>query len=56
MRGPAFERSCVPDPTADENLYKCSGRGILLIEAYMNSVKWDRGGRRVRMVKENRPE
>ena len=49
--GPGFDRTCVPDPTCDENLHKCSGRGILLIEAYMDS-EWTRGGRRVRMVKE----
>lgn len=54
--GPGFQRTCVPDPTAQENLEKCSGRGILLIESYMNSVKWDRGGRRVRMVKVNEPQ
>ena len=51
--GPGFNRHDVPDPTEGENLHKCSGRGILLIEAYMNEVKWDRGGRRLRMVKEN---
>ena len=51
--GPGFDRGRIPDPTAEENLEKCSGRGILLIEAYMNSVTWDRGGRRVRMVKMN---
>ena len=54
--GDGFARSCVPDPTAEENLEKCSGRGILLIEAYMNKVKWDRGGRRVRMVKVKEPQ
>jgi serine/threonine-protein kinase RsbW len=53
--GPGFDRSSVPDPTAEENLCKCSGRGILLIEAYMNSVSWSRGGRRVRMVRYNQP-
>jgi serine/threonine-protein kinase RsbW len=52
--GPGFDRTCVPDPTAEENLHKCSGRGILLIEAYMSNVKWDRGGRRLKMVKENK--
>lgn len=52
--GPGFDRSSVPDPTAQENLEKCSGRGILLIESYMNTVTWDRGGRRVRMVKMNK--
>ena len=53
-QGPGFERSQVPDPCADENLHKSSGRGILLIEAYMTHVTWDRGGRRLRMVKESR--
>ncbi len=48
--GPGFQRHEVPDPTLDENIEKCSGRGILLIEAYMSSVSWSRGGRRVEMV------
>ncbi len=52
-QGPGFDRKSVPDPTEDENLEKCSGRGILLMEAYMNSVSWSRGGRRVKMVKKN---
>jgi serine/threonine-protein kinase RsbW len=51
--GPGFARQAVPDPTAIENIDKCSGRGILLMEAYMNSVRWSRGGRRVKMVKKN---
>lgn len=54
--GPGFERTCVPDPTADENLDKCSGRGILLMEAYMDHVEFSKGGRRVRMVKKNRSD
>lgn len=53
--GPGFDRANIPDPTASENLEKCSGRGILLIEAYMSSVSWERGGRRLRMVKEIEP-
>jgi serine/threonine-protein kinase RsbW len=51
--GPGFDRTSVPDPTLDENIEKCSGRGILLMEAYMNSVRWSHGGRRVKMVKKN---
>jgi serine/threonine-protein kinase RsbW len=51
--GPGFDRGGVPDPTADENLEKCTGRGILLIESYMNHVWWDQGGRRLRMTKEH---
>jgi ribonucleotide reductase alpha subunit len=51
--GPGFDRKSVPDPTLEENLDKSSGRGILLMEAYMNRVEWSRGGRRVHMVKKN---
>jgi len=51
--GTGFDRTCVPDPTADENLCKCSGRGILLIESFMDKVQWTRGGRRVKLVKKN---
>jgi serine/threonine-protein kinase RsbW len=51
--GPGFERSSVPDPTDEGNLEKLTGRGILLIESYMNSVEWSNGGRRVRLVKKN---
>ena len=54
--GAGFDRRLVPDPTLEENIEKCSGRGILLIEAYMDSVDWSHGGRRVRLVKKNDPE
>jgi serine/threonine-protein kinase RsbW len=53
--GPGFKRDTVPDPTADENLCKCSGRGILLIEAYMTSAKWSKNGRRLTIIKKNEP-
>lgn len=52
-QGAGFERCCVPDPTREENLQKCSGRGILLIEAYMDHVEYSKGGRRLHMVKKN---
>lgn len=55
-QGPGFDRRCVPDPTADENIEKCSGRGLLLIEAYMNSVHYESGGRRLRLIKRNEPD
>jgi serine/threonine-protein kinase RsbW len=51
--GPGFERSAIPDPTDEDNLERPSGRGILLIESYMDNAQWSRGGRRLRMVKEN---
>jgi len=49
--GPGFDRKKVPDPTAEENLDKCSGRGLLLIEAYMSSVTWSEDGRTIRMCR-----
>jgi serine/threonine-protein kinase RsbW len=54
--GPGFNRKHVPDPTLKENLEKCTGRGILLIEAYMTSAKWSNGGRRLKMIKKNEPD
>ena len=51
--GPGFTRTAVPDPTDETNLEKLTGRGILLIEAYMNEVEWSQGGRRIRFVKHN---
>jgi serine/threonine-protein kinase RsbW len=52
-QGKGFHRAEVPDPCAVENLLKCSGRGILLMEAYMDKVEYTNGGRKVRMVKKN---
>ena len=54
--GPGFDRASVPDPTDLANLEKCSGRGILLMESYMDHVEWSHGGRRVRMIKHNGPD
>ncbi len=42
--GPGFSVADVPDPTADENLERPSGRGIMLMQAFMNSIEYnDRG-------------
>jgi serine/threonine-protein kinase RsbW len=49
--GPGFDRQTVPDPTAEENLTKCSGRGLLLMETYMTAVEYSNKGRKVCMVK-----
>ena len=51
--GPGFNRDDVPDPTALENLCKPSGRGLLLIESYMSTVKHSNGGRKLTMTKLN---
>jgi serine/threonine-protein kinase RsbW len=54
--GPGFERGHVPDPRNPENLTKASGRGILLIEAYMHEVTWLNNGRRLTMCRRNEPD
>jgi serine/threonine-protein kinase RsbW len=51
-RGPGFRPADVPDPTLDENLLKPSGRGLMLMRAFMTRVAHDRSGRRVTMVYE----
>lgn len=49
-QGPGFDPASVPDPTDDANIELPSGRGLMLIRAYMTSVTHDMGGRRVTMV------
>jgi serine/threonine-protein kinase RsbW len=51
--GAGFDVCEVPDPTLEENLEKCSGRGILLIGAYMTKVEYRKGGRQLYMLKVN---
>lgn len=51
-RGPGFDPHAVPDPTTDENLERGSGRGLLLIRAYMTSIEHNAKGNRLRMVYE----
>lgn len=52
--GDGFELSQVPDPLADENLLRHSGRGILLMQAFMDEFEMRPAqpkGTEVRMVK-----
>lgn len=43
----------IPDPTADENLERPCGRGIMLIGAYMTKVRYSAAGNEVWMLKLN---
>ncbi|MBN1345809.1 MAG: ATP-binding protein [Phycisphaerae bacterium] len=52
--GRGFKPNDVPDPTLDENLNKPSGRGIMLMRAYMDEVGFNDTGTEVRLVKFNR--
>jgi serine/threonine-protein kinase RsbW len=53
-QGEGFELAMLPDPLADENLLKQSGRGILLIQAFVDEFRVQRGhpsGTEVTMTK-----
>jgi serine/threonine-protein kinase RsbW len=49
--GCGFKPEKVPDPRCDENLYKATGRGLLLMRAYMDSVEYNESGNCVHMIK-----
>ena len=49
--GSGFQPDVVPDCTADENLERCSGRGLALIKAYMTRVEYNDRGNCVTMEK-----
>lgn len=51
--GRGFKPHRVPDPTSDENLERPSGRGIMLMHAYMTRVHFNRAGNEVWMLKRN---
>lgn len=54
--GEGFDPGGVPDPTAEENLEIPSGRGIMLMRAYMSEVDYLPPGNILRMVYKNRPD
>ncbi len=47
--GPGFNPSHVPDPTAEECLEKCGGRGIFLMRNLSDGCSFSQGGRTVEM-------
>lgn len=52
--GAGFDPEAVADPTAEQNLLKVSGRGILFMRNFMDAVEWmhhPEGGTVVRMTK-----
>jgi serine/threonine-protein kinase RsbW len=52
--GEGFNLREIPDPTDPSNLFKTSGRGVLLIYNIMDEVEYNERGNRLTMVK--RPE
>ncbi len=53
--GPGFDPTALPDPTDPANLEKVTGRGILLMQAFMDHVGFNARGNEVTMVKQSGP-
>jgi anti-sigma regulatory factor (Ser/Thr protein kinase) len=54
-QGPGFNPSAVCDPRSDDNLERLSGRGLLLIRAFMDDVFHNDAGNQITMVKRPHP-
>lgn len=52
--GPGFDPSTLPDCTSEEHLGMISGRGVMLMRAYMTRVEFNETGNRVTMVYERK--
>jgi serine/threonine-protein kinase RsbW len=50
-QGEGFQPEEVPDPTADENIERPCGRGIMLMRAFMTSIEYNAAGNRVILEK-----
>jgi len=49
--GKGFDYRNLPDPTQPENIFNASGRGVLLIQCYMDEVSWNETGNEIRLLK-----
>jgi anti-sigma regulatory factor (Ser/Thr protein kinase) len=49
--GPGFNVANVPDPTVLENLEKPSGRGLLIMRAFLDEVRYNAQGNEVTLIK-----
>jgi serine/threonine-protein kinase RsbW len=55
-QGSGFQPESVPDPTADENLERPCGRGIMLMRAFMTLIEYNEAGNRVVLEKDRSAE
>jgi len=49
--GKGFDPEAVPDPTTEEGLLATSGRGLALIRAYMDEIRFNETGNELTMIK-----
>ena len=54
--GEGFEPEEVPDPTSLEFIERPSGRGLMLMRAYLNFVEYSEGGTKITMERERNSE
>ena len=54
--GPGFDVRQLPDPTDAENLLRSSGRGLLLMQTFMDETRFNSTGNEVTMIKRRREE
>jgi serine/threonine-protein kinase RsbW len=50
-QGPGFKPEAVPDCTSEENLSNATGRGIMLMQAFMSAIHYNDRGNEVWMMK-----
>ena len=50
-QGPGFKPEAIDDPRFGENLFKPGGRGLLLMNSYMDKVQYNEKGNSVYMVR-----
>lgn len=53
-QGEGFDPGQIPDPRLGDNLYRCDGRGLLLIHSYMDVIEYKDSGRCLYMAKSRR--
>ncbi|MEP1151380.1 MAG: ATP-binding protein [Balneola sp.] len=54
--GAGFEPQEVPDPLAEENILKTSGRGVFLMGEYADNVKYEDEGRKLTLEFSLKPQ
>ena len=50
-QGPGFDPSILPDPTDPDNVGKVNGRGLFLIQTFMDEIQFNDAGNELTMVK-----
>ena len=53
--GPGFDPATLPDPTDPAQLERTTGRGLLLIRAYMDEVAFNGAGNQITLTKRRTP-